>query len=152
MNTLKFNKKSWHYQLVRAVKDEWHISDNFCGYFWDVIISGSILLLMLAMITMCLFILVVAPLLYLAVGLQYQFFELPKEVAVGLVFDVGLLLIYVWFLVSDWLADRRELKRQKFYDEYVKNNYKKVEKKPSFVITAWRTFKDKTCFRIEFED
>ncbi len=152
MNTLKFNKNSWHYQLVRAVKDEWHISDNFCGYFWDVIISGSILLLMLAMTAMCLFVLVVAPLLYLAVGLQYQFFEPPKEVAVGLVFDVGLLLIYVWFLVSDWLADRRELKRQKFYDEYVKNNYKKVEKKPSFVITAWRTFKDKTCFRIEFED
>ena len=152
MNTLKFNKNSWHYQLVRAVKDEWHISDNFCGYFWDVIISGSILLLMLAMITMCLFVLVVAPLLYLAVGLQYQFFEPPPEVAVGLVLDVGLLLIYVWFLVSDWLADRRELKRQKFYDEYVKNNYKKVEKKPSFVITAWRTFKDKTCFRIEFED
>ena len=152
MNTLKFNKNSWHYQLVRVVKDEWHISDNFCGYFWDVIISGSILLLMLAMITMCLFILVVAPLLYLAVGLQYQFFEPSKEVAVGLVLDVGLLLIYVWFLVSDWLADRRELKRQKFYDEYVKNNYKKVEKKPSFVITAWRTFKDKTCFRIEFED
>jgi hypothetical protein len=107
---------------------------------------------MLAMITMCLFILVVAPLLYLAVGLQYQFFEPSKEVAVGLVLDVGLLLIYVWFLVSDWLADRRELKRQKFYDEYVKNNYKKVEKKPSFVITAWCTFKDKTCFRIEFED
>jgi hypothetical protein len=88
----------------------------------------------------------------LAVGLQYQFFEPPKEVAVGLVLDVGLLLGCVVFLISDWLADRRELKRQKFYDEYVKNNYKKVEKKPSFVITAWRTFKDKTCFRIEFED
>ena len=152
MNTLKFNKNSWHYQLVRAVKDEWHISDNFCGYFWDVIISGSILLLMLAMTAMCLFILVVAPLLYLAVGLQYQFFELPKEVAVGLVLDAGILVGCIICLISDWLADRRELKRQKFYDEYVKNNYKKVEKKPSFVITAWRTFKDKTCFRIEFED
>ncbi len=152
MNTLKFNTKSWHYRLVRFIKNEWEISDNFCGYFWDVVMSGIVLLLMLAMVIFCLFVLVVAPLLYFVVGLQYQFFEPTNEVVIGLFFDAVLLVICVICLFSDWLADRRELKRQKQLDEYVKNNYRTVEKKPSFVMTAWRTFKDKTCFRIEFED
>jgi hypothetical protein len=134
------------------MKNDWYISDNFCGYFWNVVFSGLIVLYFTAMVAICLFVLVVAPLLYLVVGLQYQFFEPPKEVAVGLVFDIGLLLVCVVFLFSDWLAERKQRKRDRDYEEFVTNNYKKVEKKPSFIATAWRTFKDKTCFRIEFED
>jgi hypothetical protein len=104
------------------------------------------------MIAIGLFVLVVSPLLYLVVGLQYQFFEPPDEVLIGSGLDTGLLLVCGGFLFSDWLAERKQRKRDRDYEEFVKNNYRKVEKKPSFIVSAWRTFKDKTCFRIEFED
>lgn len=153
MKPLQFNKNSWHYKLVSTVKDEYSISDNFCEYFWDVI--GSLVLwLSITFISITgLYMGICSPLIYLAVALQYGWFELPKDTTFGLAMDSVFLLLGLLFYVCDiWIPRKIEEKRKRDYDKMLAEQQEDyVPKQPGFIITAWRTFKDKTCFKIEFK-
>lgn len=153
MRTLHFNKNSWHYKLAEfSSTSPSNISYNFCGYFWQVIFGIMIGILMFGFSIMVLLLLVLCPILYLIVCLQYQIFEVPVEVGVGLFIDIVILIIYVSSKIQTWLDNHREMQRQKDYDEWIANGYaSKPQKQAGFIVTTWQTFKDKTCFKIDFE-
>lgn len=150
MNKLKFKKNSWHYKLALFASEDnlQSIPDNFCSYFWKVILGIFMFTMTIIFGIILTFVTIVSPLLYLFVGIQYEFFlPIPVEVVIGLAVDSIVFVLNVMYQISEW----RETKRQKDYDAWEANGYKHQEKTPSFIQTSWNTFKDKTCFKIEFE-
>lgn len=146
MKSITFSKNSWHYRLVSFIKPPYQISDDFCGYFWDVIISAFSLVCMISALVFFTLLLLIHPLLYLAVSLQYGFFDLPAPVGVGLFLDIGSILIILFFYIIDiWYPAYQE---KKYW-----NNFSKMTElpKPSFIMMSWNKFKDKTCFKVEFK-
>ena len=143
MNTLNFSKSSWHYRLVCLNKYERDISTNFCGYFWDVVLSMMVMGVAFGATILISYALIVSPLMYFAVVLQYGAFEAPSEVRLGILLDLLLISFTVLYVIFNAVESAY------FNIRYVNRETPKV---PGFVSTAWKTFRDKTCFKIEFHD
>lgn len=155
MRTLHFNKNSWHYKAaLLASSNHYDIPENFCNYFWRVIFGSFLTLLLLGIFSLFTFLTVIAPILYLVVCLQYGTFWPPAEVVVGIVLDIIIMIGVAHFYITENILPeykkKRAAKRLKLMEDGIYPE--STPKEPGFIVTAWRTFKDKTCFKIEFED
>lgn len=153
MKILQFNKKTWHYKLVSYTMDEHHISDNFCGYFWSVICCMIGWSMCISFLITLFYIMILSPLIYLAVVLQYGLFEASQIVVGGVTLDLILLFGMIFFYTFDvWIPKKQEERRKRNYEKMLaKLEETPIPTPPGFIVTAWRTFKYKTCFKIEFK-
>lgn len=155
MRTLHFNKNSWHYKAaLLASSNHYDIPENFCNYFWRVFLGLFLTLLLIWVVVIFAFLTVIAPILYLVVCLQYGTFGAPVEVVVGGVLDIIIMIGVAHFYITENILPeykkKRAAKRLKLMEDGIYPE--STPKEPGFIVTAWRTFKNKTCFKIEFED
>ena len=143
MKALNFNKNSWHYRLVNYFYNDWNISHNLCGYFWQVVFSLFVAILAIFGIAVFIYVLAIAPLMWFFVLFQFGYLPPHTEAIIGLILDTGIILTTIIYFISEKLSERREKKR-------IVSQQK--PKQDSFIHASYRKFKDKTCMRIEFND
>lgn len=151
MKPLTFSKNSWHYRFIAYMKNSHYISNNICGYFWDFIGSCMLALCVFFAVVIALYVMVVAPLMWVFVMLQFDMYvtSLPEAV-IGLILDIIAMIFSVFFyLVEVVLPARAEKKRLMDYEAMQKGEY--TPKHDSFVKAVWRKFHDKTCVKVEFK-
>lgn len=149
MITLKFSKNSWHYKFIASMKETHYISDNICGYFWDFFFCCVTAALIFFGTVIALYVMVVAPLMWLWVIIQFGYLQPHTEAGVGVIADiVALLIAGLFYLVEVWIPARAEKKRREEYEARKNGEYK--PRQDSFVKAVWNKFHDKTCAKIEF--
>ncbi len=140
MKTLTLNKNSWHYRLASTYPpcDHWAIARDICGYTRQVIrgmITCMFLTPILAYIVLCL---ILPP-----IAIFVPDFVLPTLVnpfTAGAIFYVVFALGYTAYLIAT---------------AYVKLSSKGGLQKAihtGFIYNSYKSFKDKTCFKIDFKD
>lgn len=147
---IKLKKNSWHYKLIKIIgghNPEFYT--DFCSYFWAVIFTSVYAIVLTIIAVSVFYVAVIAPLMYLAVCLQYGWFSIPLEVAIGLGIDAGLTVIAIVTIGGNYIYERREKQRIKDYENFVMHGHL-PEKTQGFLSLAWKKFKDKTCHKIEF--
>jgi hypothetical protein len=144
MKTLEFNRKSWHFWVATKIGDYSERSGDFCSYVRNVI--GGLLLMG--------FLAVAATLLLFSIGREVwaiytchftsvctfgsfeRAFAIFVCICVAVVSFIGLCI---------WNGNRMRAKR------WAIERGDLPEPKPSFITTAYRALKDKTCFKVEFK-
>lgn len=139
MYTLNFNKNSWHYRLVSVFYNSWNIADNLCRYFWQVVISLFVAVLGVFGVTIIGYVMLIAPLMWLWVTIEFGYLEPHTEAILGCIFDTGIILTTIIYFTNEKLSERRVVAQQK-------------PKQDSFIHASYKKFKDKTCMKIEFND
>lgn len=150
MNTMKLKKDSWHYKLIKNIgghSPEFYT--DLCSYFWAVIFTLMWATVLTIIAVSVFYVAVIAPLMYLAVCLQYGWFKVPDEVALGLGIDLALIIVAIASITAHYIYEYREKQRTKDY-EYYDIHGRFPEKTQGFLSLAWAKFKHKTCHRIEF--
>lgn len=135
MTPFVIDKKSWHYRLVAKYNSShlWHCVD-LCTYARVVLVT-LLAMSLFATMTIGFIGLVFGDTIAWIVACLVTGEFLPLGVGVGtLVVGIGVLVaLAVWFAISEWYDDRRY------------NN-------PSAIMLAYRSWKDKYCAKIVFED
>jgi hypothetical protein len=142
LKTINLNAKSWHYFLAVTIGGFQSDSGDFCSYVrW--VIAGAIAL---AFITTAVGIMAGIALLG-AFGIGYALVHLLFGIAM---FNNPIILIcsiitsvvitfFALMLIVGYLKDKW-------------NNREQVEKPDSFVKSAYKSFKDKVCFKVDFNN
>ena len=152
MKSLKFSTKSLHYRLALlwCNDDRYKISDNICGYFWQVLFGTVTAILMFGAICVMLSITVVFPLVYLVVALQTGiWFKPPDEMIAGLCIDAVVILVVISTMIASYLYERKERKRERDYQRMIAGE--QISNNDSFIVEVYRKFKNKTCVKLEFK-
>jgi hypothetical protein len=146
MKSLTFKKDSWHYKAAMFVFDSWQIPNDLCGYVRHVIWGGLMFILLMSFCAalacgvgylLCMW------LHWLFQMISTMSFIAPSDEAVivnvilGVIAACGAAILAIKLIV-----DYKNDMRQKRYEE----GY--VEPEPGFLRVAYRSFKDKTCFKI----
>lgn len=150
MITLKFSKNSWHYRLASFGTDK-VISDNLCGYFWQVLwgfiwfIWSSLCVILIA------YCMLAEPIAYLlAVFNTGVWVRIDTFLLVGLCCWAFILLIVavsLFYELSEKLKEKRRLAAyQRKFDKI-----NEVERKDNFIVAIWHKVHDKTCAKLEFK-
>jgi K+-sensing histidine kinase KdpD len=144
MKTLEFNANSWHYWLATKVASFDHDDSNFCAYVRSVLFGAFMISILAGFASAVLF----------AIGLEirafYTCFFTPvctfgkneQGIAIGfaiLFAVIGLIGLMVWH------RNRVERIRSEIYDGI------RPEPQPGFISMAYKSIKEKTCFRVEFK-
>lgn len=151
MKTLTFDKKSWHYELAEMGGFRYYDwqEQNFCTYARKVLI-GIFLSILITIIGAGAAGTVVMPLVtyigYLSTGVWLGGESGDIHVAYFIVDTVLIVTVLLWYLVDVLIPCA--------YNGAIEFVTKEVRKVPSdsFVKTWWKSFKEKTCFKIEFID
>ncbi len=140
MKPVTFSKKSWHYWLATNIGDFKTYSQNdMCSYVNNVIKGLLIVLLASTIVLGCSA--TVISFLYHIIGKMLGLIHRSMEVyeGMGMMFVILALVVVVAMFGRDWLANRRE-------KQYASQT------PPGFIKTAYRSFKDKVCFLVEFKE
>jgi hypothetical protein len=143
MKTLEFKRNSWHYFLATKVGDYDEDSNDFCSYVRNFILGGAFLAAMSGVMLFLLY----------AIGREcYAFYTcfFTKACTYGsfesgfaiFVAIIALVVLIIWFCC--WNGNRLRERRWAIEEGRL------PQPKPSFVKTAYKSFKEKTCFRVEF--
>lgn len=133
MKTLKLNKDSWHYKL--AMQYDRHVPDNtdICSYTRLLFAAMSLMAFAITILT-----LLAGTILFTIGGWFAYLFGFPLHGAVvPFTFIYGGATIVIGIVAA-----------KAHYDEH---KYDKPKKEPGFVRTAYRSWKDKFCVKVEFE-
>ena len=150
MNAIKLKKNSWHYKLIKKFghhKPE--LYTDFCSYFWAVIFSSIWTTVLITIAVSIFYVSVIAPLMYLVVCLQYGWFQIPQEVALGIGIDLALMIIIIASITGYYINEYKHKQLEKD-NEYFNIHGHFPERTQWFLSLAWKKFKDKTCHKIEF--
>jgi len=153
MKNLKFNTNSWHYRLAHWGNG--YVDNNICDY------SKQVLMGLLKLFTVMLMIFVITAaaskiIVEMVLGVWFSvltgtdMFSHTGAVSWLIVFSVlvsGIFML-VCSKLGDILHDRALMRRREIYEH--KNDPKPV-KKDSFIVAAYKSFKDKYCIQIQFE-
>ena len=127
MNTIKLNRNSWHYRLYDKYANNFHEPYDICGYTQGVIL-GAITVFFITLIS------IVAS---IAVGdfLLWSYFNLFVG-SVGMETPAAIFLMFAAFgVIIFGIGTFQDY--SKFHD--------------NFVTSAYRSYKDKYCIKVEVE-
>jgi len=145
MKPIKINKNTWHYQVAtKYTYRDIHFVESICEYNRRVFMGLAAICLIILASSLALLILL-SPIFYtvlhLIYGLEFDSDSTESALIVaGIGFYMGILGIYIAHLLTE-----REYK--KVY-EMPENG---IERKDSYIKSAWKSFKDKVCVKVEFE-
>lgn len=150
MKALTFNRTSWHYWLATKVGDYKEYHNDFCAYVRSVIF-GAIVMTMISGLAIfavyavgrdvyALYTCHIAGWFGIKMACTYGKFE---DVVTGLIVCMAFLVCLVWILIK--LVQRGERISAEI------RRGERAERKPSFIKTAYKSIKEKTCFRVKFE-
>lgn len=143
MKTLKFNSKSWHYFLATRIGD-FDDDGDFCAYVRSVICGILGLLFVAAAAAFVLYSLgrevYAAYTCWFTPVCTYGKFE--QAVVTGVAIMAGV-VGFIFALI--WNINRRQRIRTEIYLGH------RPAPQPSFVKLAYKSIKEKTCFKVEFK-
>jgi len=141
-NKMKINKSSWHYRLVK-LGDPWDIPDDLCSYvrllIWNIMGVSFTFALGIFLVVVGIW----SPIHLVLYGIPDQQSALYGFYIIGSMVDVAVLICIIFYIIDwvrEYLLEHREVKPPK------------PIKEPSFIKKAWKGFKEKTCYKIDFED
>jgi hypothetical protein len=144
VKTLNFNKNSWHYRLATKVGDFDEEDGDFCSYVRNVTLGVFLSAMMVTMISIILY----------AIGREFYaaytcwftpvctFGNFEKAVALTVAIAAG--VVFTIFMLV-WNSNRRRRIREEIYLG------RRMAPQPGFVKTAYKSIKEKTCFKVEFK-
>lgn len=144
MKAISLNRKSWHYWTATKLGCYDWPDEDFCKYIRHVV-AGIMVAGVLALIA--------GTILYSALRLAYSALMCPfaKQCTFGhfeLTVVISVLavaaVVGLVFLYGHYLEKKRERR-------YAILHGKIPEPKPSFLVLAYRSFKDKVCFRVHWD-
>jgi hypothetical protein len=144
MKTLKFNAKSWHYWLATKIGDFDADDGDFCAYVRSVIFG----FFMLGLFGSCAFFLLyalgrevyAAYTCWFTPVCAYGNFERAFTIAVVVLAAIaGIVALCIW----------NENRKMKIRAEINKGLRQPSE--PGFISMAYKSIKEKTCFKVEFK-
>lgn len=151
MKTFNLNKKSWHFWLATrfGVMDKYEKDTNFCRYFWSTVLGGFVFSMLTAVVGVATYF--VGWIVYS----WYQFFAtgftMNEGVKVTLIIGALAAIAYALKLLFAFLEKRRRAKREAYYAiERAKEEGTYVEPEPGFLKQAYRSWKEKTCYKVAF--
>ena len=136
MKPIRLNDNSWHNKIASAFGGDVGSFNDICGYTCKMIWA------MIKMLTVgvgCLFLLtvflttIITPILILLGYHVYSFAMGISSVGIGVLLFTGI------GFAGQWIVDT-----------YEERKYNSVRKPDGFIKHAYKSFKDKTCVRIEF--
>lgn len=152
--------RSWHFWVACFLNDELSVLNKktICSYRWSVIFGFVRMLLMIGIAVLAFF-------LPLSVAILHHF--LPKEWSSTAVFVCDLIvgievavvvLVFLGVQLHHWNQAYQERKTAEELEARLNGTFKekrvpkkdKEPKQPGFLITAWRSMKDKYCLPIDF--
>lgn len=144
MKTLEFKSNTWHYWLAATVGSYESSDGNFCAYVRSVLFGAFVVLFMGGL---------VGALMY-AIGLEvrafYTCFFTPvctfgkdeQAIATG----AGVILgVVVFAFLYIWNENRKDQIRWEI------ESGERKQPEPGFISMAYKSIKEKTCFRVEFK-
>jgi hypothetical protein len=144
MKTLNFKKSSLHYKL--ASFNYVYPSENFCKYVRQVFVG----VFKISLIFLLVFFMMVWPIICLGIiviGGYHPEQIWPEFTPIGL----GLSMLGLYITITIVILFLKGINI--LYDELqhrAQSEKEQIEKADSFVITWWKSFKDKVCFKINF--
>ena len=147
MKPIKINKNSWHYKFVEEFNSSWTVRDcaSFCEYlklFWWSIVSTVLSIAAGVIIGL----LLIAPLMFLFGGFVDNIwvdFNDPSPTGAFVIMGFLIYFIVPAGIISDKLQARAKAKRLECAS---------ASKQPGFFSLAWKSFREKVCFKIEFTE
>jgi hypothetical protein len=144
MKTIKINRNSWHYHIIKTYTDrrpEW--IGSICQYNRNVLL-GILNIFYIIFFTSLTLVILLSPIFY---GILYLIYGMPPGELEGtfVVFGVTGYVMIIGFYIAHLLTERKE---NKLYE--MKENG--IEIKDSYIGAAWKSFKDKVCVKIEISD
>lgn len=165
MKEMAINTASWHYWVAKKLgkfNENKHL--DFCAYvrrFLLGVLHGAFIGVLIGVAAYLVASLVFFTYLFIVTG------HLPKEgwYGVGIMLDaiiggvIGILalaclLFFITEKTKEWVRESREERRQAQYlaaEAYYKEHGKYPEVQNGFLTEAYRTFKQKTCYRLRVE-
>jgi hypothetical protein len=144
MKTLKFNSKSWHYWLATRVSDFSLYNGDFCSYIRSVLWGAFVVTILTAASLFCLYALgrdIYAAYTCLFTKVcAYGKFEEAVTTAIVIVAT-----IVVFIALCIWYQNRKDRIRDEI------NNGIREPSQPGFMSMAYKSVKEKTCFKVEFK-
>jgi disulfide bond formation protein DsbB len=135
-----FNKNSWHYRLATTYgnSNDFDVPKNICGYIRSVMF-GMFIVLVVILVGAALVISLASPILFWGIEGWYMWdIGHHPEVVIGVCLYALILLFFGWFMwdtrISPYVHERFHLPQN------------------TFVMTAWESIHNKTCFPIDFVD
>jgi hypothetical protein len=150
---MKISKKSSLYFLCRMgwmSPSRWNVNTNLCAVFWHSMWGLVMTAALIAAASAFGYVLLLQPIVsvigFIATGLWA-----PSEFAIiGLLVDSIIAAVAaIGFAVIKWDEKRRE--DPLFYEKQAERDRQRREN-PGFIRTAYRSWKEKTCVLITFED
>ena len=139
---MKINKKSWHYRLVK-LGDPWDIPDDLCSYVRLLIWNAMGVSSTFALGTFLVVVGIWSPIHLVLYGIPDQQSALYGFSIIGSMVDAGVVVISIIYFLE---------RVREYRLEHRKDKPPKPIKEPSFIKKAWKGFKEKTCYKIDFED
>lgn len=145
MKQLKINKKSWHYELAKIgcspFTVEFQVSD-FCSYTRKVVRGFFCALAIIALVSIVSYFMIAQPLMYAISGFDSLFLKDNDIIRIGAVLWGLVTFIVVAAVIGTWSEKRKNLKAQQEHEH---------PSTPGFLTIWYRTIKEKTCFKVDFE-
>lgn len=146
MKTIKIDKNSWHYHIVYKYTDgnpKW--IGSICEYNKQLLF-GMLSILMIIIISSFLWSVLLAPIFY---GILYLIYGLPIEFGSDISSIIGIGVTFYVLGIGSYIAHLLiERKENKLYEMRAKG----IERKDSYIVAAWKSFKDKVCVKIEISN
>ena len=148
MKTLNFSKNSWHYWVAEFGCFDNSVTDNLCGYIWQVIQGLFFLTWLTFIVVFFAYCTLAEPVVYLYTVYQTGIWVKPDDfLQVGIGLWCGIILFTIFSAIAHTLSNYKEKRREARYNEL----YNGIPApKDSFIVAVWRKFHDKTCAKIEF--
>jgi hypothetical protein len=145
MKPIKINQNSWHYHVATSYTDgnvRW--ATSICEYNRKVFMGLVSIALIILASSLALLILL-SPIFY---TILYLIYGLPIDpdsnegalLVAGIGCYLVILGIYLIHLFTEW--------KQEKLDEECRTG---IERKDSYIKSAWKSFKDKVCVKVEWE-
>ncbi len=144
MKTLNFNKKSWHYWVATKMGDFDFTAGDFCAYLRSVFLGLFFLLVIAAFVALLMyFIGLELRAAYTCTFSKVCTFGKTEEAFAD--FVAGL-TAFAGFLA---LCSRNEKRKARIRAEL--NSGVRKPQQPGFLAMAYKSLKEKTCFKVEFK-
>lgn len=162
---LELDRKSWHYRLAadyppHALKSYDLVNQDICSYT-RAVLRGLLFAFGITMVLGFVGSCVASFLAWLIVALQYNMLIEDNGLAlIGFMFVSAGIIATILLGIFSWREDRKYAARQKrreYYEAYYKEHgyypdeAPEAAKKPSFIVEAYKAFKQKYCLRVEFK-
>lgn len=152
-----FSTNSWHYWLATAFGNGFYRETNICVYWRTLLLNSALLLIFGILGIMAAWVFIYAP---IGGVLAYLFdihpYLYPNDLngvpALMLAFTFGLLdvFIVVGYLCVAYGEQVCDYVFERFFKGRSTTKPTSEPKPDSFIVTWYRSFKDKTCFKVTF--